>query len=305
MRVVISGGSGLIGSAVTEALVKKGDEVVILTRSPQRQTAEGGVRYVKWDGRTRGDWAKEIDGAGAVINLAGENLAGGRWTPERKLRIIKSRVDSGHVLSEAIAQAEQKPSVLLQASAVGYYPTSERAVFTENDPSADSFENKVVQVWEASTAEVEAMGVARYVMRIAVALSTEGGALPRMTLPFKLFAGGPLGSGRQAVAWIHLDDLVEAMLFLIYERPEAGVYNLAAPENVTNAQFGRAIAKALGRPYFLPAPALAIRLLFGEMATVVLDGRRVSSEKLQSTGFHFKYPTVEGAIQQLLKKDKA
>jgi uncharacterized protein (TIGR01777 family) len=183
---------------------------------------------------------------------------------------------------------------------VGYYPTGENQVYEEGDRAGDGFESQVVRAWEVSTEGVDALGVKRYVMRIAVVLANQGGALPRMLLPFKLFAGGPLGSGRQPVAWIHLDDLVDAMLFFLKNAPPAGIYNLAAPENVTNAQFGKVIGKVMGRPYWAPAPAFAIRLAFGEMASVVLEGRRVASQKLQAAGFHFRYPSIESALRQLL-----
>jgi uncharacterized protein len=197
--------------------------------------------------------------------------------------------------------AQRKPGLVLQASAIGYYGLDQEHCYREEDPSGQSFENQVVQAWEASTREVEAMGVRRVVMRLGVVLSTRGGALPRMLLPFKFFAGGPLGGGKQPMTWVHIIDLIRAIRFFIDHPETQGVYNIAAPESLTNGEFSKQVGKAVGRPAFIPAPAFAIKLAFGEMATVVLDGRRVSTEKLQAAGFSYLFPKVEVALKNLME----
>ncbi len=303
MRAIITGGTGLIGSALANTLIQDGCEVIVPTRSPQRRPdgLSPQVKLVGWDGRSAGGWGQFVDGADVVVNLAGESLAAGRWTPERKRRILESRLNAGKAIVEAVRQARQKPGLVLQASAIGYYGLDQQQVYPETGPSGQGFESQVVQAWEQSTQEVESLGVRRVVMRIAVVLSLHGGALPRLLLPFKLFAGGPLGGGRQPMTWVHIADLVQAMRFFIAHPETNGVYNIAAPEMPGNAEFTRAIGAVLGRPALLPAPAPAIRLMFGEMATVVLDGRRVSSDKLQAAGFQFQYPQVKPALRNLLE----
>lgn len=303
MRVIITGGTGLIGSALANNLIQDGCEVIVLTRSPQRRPAELApqVRLVGWDGRSAGGWSQFVDGADALVNLAGESLAAGRWTPDRKRRILESRLNAGKAVVEAVRQARRKPGLVLQASAIGYYGLDPQQVYPETGPAGQGFESQVVRAWEQSTQEVESLGVRRVVMRISVVFSLHGGALPRLLLPFKLFAGGPLGGGKQPMTWVHISDLVQAMRFFLSHPETNGVYNIAAPDMPDNASFARSLGAAMGRPAVLPAPALAIRLLFGEMATVVLDGRRVSADKLQAAGFQFQYPRVEPALRNLLE----
>ncbi len=306
MKIVIMGGTGLIGTALTADLVRDGNEVIVLTRSPQRRPAgfPAQARLVGWDGRSAAGWAEHVAGSDALVNLVGENLAGGRWTAARKRRILESRTQAGKAVVEAVRLAQPKPRLVLQASAIGYYGTDPRHLYREDDPSGTSFENRVVQAWEESSRAVEELGVRRVVARLAVVFSTRGGALPRMLLPFKLFAGGPLGSGRQPVSWIHIDDLVAALRFFITHAEAKGVYNVAAPQTLTNAELAHCIGRVMRRPAFIPAPAFAIRLVFGEMATVVLDGRRVAADKLQSAGFTFRYPQAEAALQHLLENKR-
>ena len=300
MRVIITGGTGLVGTALSTYLVEKGYEVVTLSRSPNQAAAPAGVQVVQWDGKTAVNWGHLANGAAAIINLAGASIAGGRWTEERKREIINSRVNAGKAVVEAITQASHKPEFLFQASAVGYYGNGGDQLLTETAPIGSDFPANVTQAWEPATAAVEAMGVRRVVGRIGVVLSTNGGALPQMALPFRLFAGGPVGSGQQWLSWIHLDDLVHAIHFFMQNPDTSGSYNLAAPEPVRNKAFGKVIGSVLKRPFFMPAPAFALKLLFGEMSTILLEGQRVSADKLQKAGFTFIYPAVEPALADLL-----
>ncbi len=301
MRVIITGGSGLLGRALTADLVSDGHEVIVLSRDPQRVTGmPAGVRVERWDGRTVEGWGHLADGADAIVNLAGENIAAGRWTAERKQRIRQSRIDAGRAVVQAVERAARKPRVVVQASAVGYYGPRGDEEVVEETPPGDDFLARVAVDWEDSTAPVEAMGVRRAIIRTGVVLSTAGGALPRMLLPFKLFVGGPLGNGRQWFPWIHIADEIGAIRFLIENEEAAGPFNLAAPHPVTNAEFSRALGRVLKQPALFPVPAPALRLLFGEMATVLLDGQRAVPRRLQTLSFSFRYAEVEAALRDLL-----
>lgn len=308
MRIIITGGTGLIGQAVAADLVRHGHEVIILSRSPK--LAEGlpaGVRVEGWDAKSAKGWGHLADGAGAIINLAGENIAGNtflpeRWTPERKRVILESRQNAGNAVVEAVTQARIKPEVVIQMSGVDYYPVDNQRPMTEDSPAANSFLGSVVKAWEAATAPVEAQGVRRCVLRTGVVLAKDGGVLPRLALPFKLFAGGPIGGGQQPFPWVALEDVVAAIRFLIGTPTAKGVFNLVAPEPVNNAQFGRKLGKVLGRPAFFPTPGFAFTLAFGEVASLLLEGRYVQPTRLQAAGFEFQYPDAESALRKIYGK---
>jgi len=300
--VIVTGGSGLIGRRLAEELAADGHEVVVLSRDPRRVTGlPAGVKVVGWDGQRATGWAEWANGAGAIVNLAGENLSSKRWSEAQKRRIRESRVNAGRAVVEAVQAAATKPRVVIQASAVGYYgPRGDEAV-TEETPPGHDFLASVCQVWEASTQPVEAMGVRRAIIRTGIVLSTRGGALPRMLLPFRLFVGGPLGSGRQGFPWIHLADEVGAIRFLIERETARGPFNLAAPQPPSNAEFSRALGRALGRPALLPAPAPVLRLLLGEMATVLVEGQRAVPARLLREGYQFLFPDLDAALRDLLR----
>ncbi len=304
MRVIIAGGTGLIGRALARSLVADGHQVAVLTRRPEPRPGglPGEVALVAWDGRTIQEWAQQLEGADGVVNLAGAGLADQRWTPERKRIIRESRIQPGKVLAQAVEQASQRPKVFVQASAVGYYGPCGDEVVTEEHPPGDDFLARLCVEWEASSASVEALGVRRAIIRTGVVLSREGGALPRMVLPVRLFVGGPLGSGRQYLPWIHIADHVRAVRFLLEQEGASGPYNLTAPNPVTNREFMRLLGRVLGRPAFLPVPALALRILFGEMATVLLDGQRAVPQRLLEAGFAFRFPQAAEALQDLLER---
>ncbi len=302
MRVLILGGSGLIGRSLASKLAADGHEVIILSRSPEGRGTwlPAGARIAGWDGKSAGEWAGWIDRSTAIVNLAGENLAGGRWTAERKRRLISSRVDPGRALVAALRAAPERPLVVIQGSAIGYYGARQSGDLTEGSAPGDDFAARVCAEWEASTAEVEGMGVRRAVIRTAVVLDRNLGALPRMLLPFRLFIGGPLGGGRQPFSWIHLQDEVAAIRFLLQNDQASGAFNLCSPAPLTNAEFSRAIGRVMHRPAVVPTPAFALRLVFGEMASTLLTGQRVLPRRLLELGFTFRFPAADDALRDIL-----
>jgi uncharacterized protein (TIGR01777 family) len=307
MRVVITGGTGLIGRALSTNLAADGHEVIVLSRSPERAThLPDGVRAERWDARTANGWGHLADGADAIVNLAGASLAGEgffptRWTEERLRVIRESRIHAGRAVVEAMEQAEHKPRVVVQSSTVGYYGFHGDEDLTEEaEPGDDWGGHFTAEIWEPSTAPVEQMGVRRVVVRSGVVFSIEDGALPRLLLPFRLFAGGPMGSGDQWYSWIHLKDEVRALRFLIETEEAGGAYNLTAPSPVKNGELAKLIGRLMGRPSWIPVPGFAMRLAFGEVADVVLKGQRAVPQRLLDLGFEFRFPTAEAALEDLL-----
>lgn len=309
MKILITGGTGLIGRTLIADLVRCGHSVTVLTRDSQRAALRlpRGVSAYPWDAKTLEGWGHRVAETDAIVNLAGESIAGERlsailtrrWTPEVKARIRASRVEIGALLSEAIRQADQKPAIFLQASAVGYYgPASEREM-EESAPPGDDFLAQVCVAWEDSTASVEALGVRRVILRTGLVLAREGGILPIMLLPVKTFVGGPLGDGKQAVPWIHLADEVAAIRFLLEHEVTQGPYNLSAPHPVTQAEFARVAGRVLGRPTAISTPTLALKLALGEKAALVLEGQRAVPRRLLEAGFGFQFENLEDALRDL------
>jgi uncharacterized protein (TIGR01777 family) len=304
MRVVLTGGTGLIGRALSADLVRD-REVVVLSRAPERATGlPNGVRVERWDARSAAGWGGLADGADAIVNLAGESISK-RWTAERKRRIRESRLDAGRAVVSAVAQASVKPRVVIQASGIGYYGPQCDEVIAEDAPPGEDWMGRVAVEWEASTAPVEALGVRRAVVRSGLVLSAAGGVFPLMALPFRLFVGGRLGSGRQWLPWVHVADQVRAIRFLIESEIASGPFNLVAPQAVTNAEFSRVLARVLSRPSLLAVPAFALRLVLGEMASLVLTGQRAVPQRLEDLGFTFRYPELEPALRDLLGRPVA
>ncbi|WP_285905987.1 TIGR01777 family oxidoreductase [Pseudodesulfovibrio pelocollis] len=304
MRAVIAGGTGFIGQALVAELRGAGWEIVVLSRSPAKvaEVFGHGVIGMRWDGS---GWLELLGPDTAVVNLAGENIAAGRWTAEVKRRILESRVNAGRALVKAVAEAPAKPGVFVQASAVGYYGPRGTEPLDEGEGAGNGYLAEVCRAWEASTAEVEAMGVRRVIVRTGMVLGN-GGALARMLPPFRYFVGGPPGSGMQGVSWIHLDDEVRAIRFLMENPVARGAYNLTAPAPVRFRRFARILGQTLGRPYRLKAPAFALRLLFGEMADeVLLSGQLALPTRLVEAGYEFRHPDLEGALADLLGKGRA
>ena len=305
-RILVTGGSGLIGRALTAELAGAGYEVVVLSRSPERVSGlPAGARAVGWDAETADGWGPEAEGARAIVNLAGENLASWPWTEETKRRILASRLDATRAvvqaLERAFERAADRPPVLLQASGIDFYGPQEDEPVDEGDPQGEGFLAYVTREWEAASAPAEALGARRVCLRTAMVLAAEGGALPKLALPFRLGAGGPVGSGRQWVSWIHLRDEVRAIRFLL-EHPEAsGPFNLTAPEPVRNRELAKTLGRVLRRPALFRAPAFAVRTVLGEMADTVLDGRRAVPRRLRELGFTWDFPELEPALRDLLR----
>jgi uncharacterized protein (TIGR01777 family) len=298
MRVLLAGGSGMRGRALAIALHSNGHDVSILSRNPgkHRSSFPAPIRLVQWGGPTSVRWTEEIDRADAIVNLAGENLGAKRWSPARKREILDSRVLPGAALVKAIEDSKKMPRVFLQAAGVGYYgPRGEETLTEDSKPGMD-FQCQVCIEWENSTIALEKMGIRRVITRNGVVLKKEGGALPRMALPFRFFVGGPVGNGRQWFPWIHHADDVRVIMFLIEHELARGVFNLTAPQPVRNRDFARVLGNVLKRPAFVPVPALALRLLFGEMSTVLLDGQKALPTRLQEAGFAFRFPDLESAL---------
>ncbi len=303
-RVVITGGTGLIGRALAAELARNKYEVIVLTRNASHaHHLPVGVRAQVWDGKTANGWGELVNGATAIVNLAGENIGTPPipWTNERRRRIQQSRTNSGNAVVEAVANAQQKPQVVVQSSAVGYYGLHGDEVLTEESSAGKDFMSRVAVDWEASTAPVESMGVRRVVLRSGVVLSPAGGVLPYLTLPFRFFVGGPIGNGKQWVSWVHIADEVGAIRFLIEKESASGVYNLTAPNPLRNRDLERIIGQVMHRPSLIPVPGFAMKLALGELAELLLlGGQRVAPKRLQEAGYQFCYPDAEGALENLV-----
>jgi uncharacterized protein (TIGR01777 family) len=254
-----------------------------------------------WDGRTAQGWNRILAGAGAIINLAGESIGSSPWTGDRLRRISDSRVNAGQAIVEGLKKAVDGPKILIQQSAIGCYGVSLTQTFDETALLGDDILSGICSDWEASTRPAEELGVRRIILRTGLFLTPKGGVLSRLMLPFRIFAGGPLGSGKQWYSWIHQQDWIDAVLFLLKNPAAQGIYNLTAPEPVTNAEFGRTLAWIMRRPYLIPAPSFVLRLALGKMSTVVLDGQRVVPKHLQVMGYKFKYPKLHDALENILQ----
>lgn len=301
MRVILTGGSGFIGAALTGALLARGHEPWILSRSAQKMRLPAGAHAVQWDAATPRGWENVLENTDAVINLAGETIGRWPWTATRKQRILSSRQHAGEAILAAIRQAAKRPKVVIQASGIGYYGFSGDQIVTEESPSGDDFLARVCQKWEGATNPVQGLGVRWAATRSGLVLDPRQGVFPLVLLPFRLFGGGPLGSGRQWFPWIHLEDEVQGMIYLLENEEARGVFNFVAPELLTNAQVGRVIAKVMRRPDWLRVPGFAMRLALGEMSTLVLEGQRALPARLLDSGYPFRFATLEAALRDMLR----
>ena len=298
-RVAVTGATGLVGSALVPALLAAGHRVDRLTRRPPT----AGTTDVEWDpARGRLD-PRALEGVDAVVHLAGESIAARRWSAAVKERIRRSRVDGTRLLSETLGNLERRPRVLVSASAVGYYGDRGETPLTEDSAPGAGFLADVCREWEAAADAARSAGIRVVHPRLGLVLAKQGGALPRMTLPFRLGVGGVVGSGRQYWSWIELGDLVRAIELCLGLDGIAGPINAVAPAPVTNREFTRKLGKVLGRPTLVPLPALAVRLLLGEMGRALLLGSaRVLPRRLERAGFHFRHPRLESALRAVLSR---
>ncbi|MRR31622.1 TIGR01777 family protein, partial [bacterium] len=284
MRIVVIGGQGMIGRAVTDAAIAKGHNVVVTSRSLRTAgVTSAHLVLQQWDGKSAVDLCRIIDGLDAVINLAGENIGKGAWTAKRKTELLNSRLEPAQALVDAIKLCQQPPNTLIQASAIGYYGTGMDEKDESAAPGKDDLAEFAVK-WEESTRGVEVLGVRRVIIRTGIVLKRGEGVLPQLMLPFKLMVGGPVGTGKQMYSWIHIKDEAAAILYLLEKADAKGVYNLTAPTPVNNSELGRVLAKAMNRPYWMPVPGFALKLLLGEMSTLVLDGQKVMPKRLLESG---------------------
>jgi uncharacterized protein (TIGR01777 family) len=311
MRVIITGGTGLIGRALASNLAADGHEAIVLSRTPERALGlPPAVRAERWDGRTAQGWGTLADGADAIVNLAGASLSGEgllpkRWTDERRRLIRDSRLNAGRAVVEAVTQARHKPRAVIQASGIGVYgPHGDEELAEGAAVGRDFLADFAAREWEPSTAAVEEMGVRRAIIRSSVVLSRHDGALRPMLLQFRLFAGGPIGGGKQWLSWIHLKDEAAAIRFLIEHPAAAGPFNLVAPWPATNAEFARTLGRAMRRPVWLPIPGFAMKLAFGEVSDLLLTGQRGVPRRLLELGYRFLFPDLERALRDTLTTEE-
>jgi uncharacterized protein (TIGR01777 family) len=297
MKIIVTGGGGLVGSSLVPSLIGRGHEVTQLVRRASKGTSAG-VREVEWQPERGEIDAGALEGYDAAVHLAGENIAGGRWTDERKRRIRDSRVRGTELLAETLARLNSRPRVLVSASAIGYYGDRGDEVLTEESAAGEGFLPEVCREWEGAAEPARAAGIRTAFMRFGLILSAEGGALAKMLPPFKLGVGGNVGGGKQFYSWVALADVVDVIHFALANEKLSGAVNVVAPGAVTNAEFTKTLGRVLSRPTFLPAPAFGLRLAFGEMAdALLLASTRVEPARLRAAGYTFKYPQLEGALR--------
>lgn len=305
MKVAVTGATGFVGSRLVERLQQEGHQVLVLTRNVDKarrmfpSTAFPQVEIAAYTPLESGAWQSQISGCDGVVNLAGAPIAESRWTPERKQEILDSRKIGTQKIVEAISQANPRPTVLVNSSAIGYYGSSETATFNEASPPGQDFLAQVCQDWEAEAEKVKQSGTRLVILRTGIVLG-QGGAIAKMLLPFQLFAGGPLGTGKQWFSWIHIDDLVNLIIAALTQPEMAEVFNATAPNPVRMADLCQALGKTLNRPSWLPVPAFALEALLGDAAKVVLEGQQVLPERTQASGFTYQYTDVEQALQSAL-----
>jgi uncharacterized protein (TIGR01777 family) len=306
MKVAITGATGFVGRRLVERLHQEGQKVLVLTRnlaSARRvfpTEAFENVEIIAYTPTISGSWQNAIATCDGVVNIAGEPIAEKRWTQEHKQEILDSRKLGTEKIVEAIANSNPKPRVLVNASAIGYYGTSETTTFDETSLAGKDFLAQVCQAWESEAQKVTAYGVRLVILRFGIILGN-GGALGKMVTPFKLFAGGPLGSGRQWFSWIHIDDVVNLILQALSQAEIQGVYNATAPHPVRMAELCQTLGQVLHRPSWLPVPAFALEALLGDGAMVVLEGQQVLPKRTLESGFRYQYPNLEPALEQILK----
>ncbi|WP_373536649.1 TIGR01777 family oxidoreductase [Microcoleus sp.] len=305
MKVAIAGATGFVGSRLVEKLQADGDRVVVLSRDAAKAgrvfpaSAYPNLEVVAYTPAESGDWQNSIAGCDAVVNLAGVPIAEEKWTPARQQAILDSRKLTTEKLVEAIVNANPKPSVFVSASAIGYYGTSETAEFDENSPAGNDFLATVCKEWETAAQPAKNADTRLAILRLGIVLGM-GGALAKMLPPFKLFAGGPIGTGKQWFSWVHREDVVDLILYALQNSQVEGVLNATAPNPVRMNELCQTLGEVLNRPSWLPVPSFALELLLGDGAKVVLEGQKVLPKQTLASGFQYQYPTLKLALEEIL-----
>ena len=300
MKVLITGASGLVGGKLAAELESKGHEIFRLSRSEPK--SENDIQWDPYEG-FEDEESSKLEGIDVVVHLAGENVAGGAWTQERKARIRDSRVKGTKTLVDALGRLDSSPATFVAASAIGFYGDRGNEIVTEESDAGEGFLPEVCVEWEAESKKAEAFADRVAIARIGIVLSPEGGALEKMLTPFRFGVGGTVGSGEQWMPWISIDDIVRVLVFAIENEELAGVFNATSPNPVQNKTFTEALANAVSRPAFIPVPGFGVKLLFGEMGeTLLLEGARVIPRKLEQLGFKFEFPELDEAIRHVINE---
>ena len=306
MKVAVTGATGFVGLRLVDRLQAEGHQVLALTRNANKVAQFPAadfpnIQLMQYTPLESGDWQEAISDCDGVVNLAGAPIADQRWTPDRKREILESRQIGTRKIVEAIAKADQKPSVLVNSSAIGFYGTSETATFDESSSAGSDFLAEVCQAWEAEAQKVKEVGTRLVILRTGIVLG-KGGAVAKMLTPFRLFAGGPIGSGRQWFSWIHREDLVNLILQALTNPQMEGVYNATAPNPVRMTEFCQTLGDVMQRPSWLPVPGFALEALLGDAAQVVLQGQQVLPKRTEAIGFQYQYSQVKPALAEVLSE---
>ncbi|WP_026564359.1 TIGR01777 family oxidoreductase [Bacillus sp. UNC41MFS5] len=300
MKITIAGGTGFVGKALMNHLLTYNHEVIILTRNVKNTNGNNRIRYVQWLSENSSP-LQALEGTDIFINLAGESINSGRWTEQRKEKILSSRLESVNALLDIISKLNIKPRALINASAIGIYGTSFEKTFTEKETHGfgNDFLSKTVQQWENEASKASQLGIRTVFCRFGIILDKHNGALPKIAFPYQSFFGGPIGNGQQWMSWIHIEDVINGIWFIIEKEQIEGPINFTAPSPVTMSEFGKTLSNVLHRPHWLPVPSIALRLLLGEMSTLVVDGQKVLPEKLLENGYPFKYSNLKLALKNI------
>ncbi|MBM3422906.1 MAG: TIGR01777 family oxidoreductase [Chlorobi bacterium] len=310
-HIVITGATGVIGIELSRRLIARGEKVVVLARSAgsAKDKIPGAAGYLRWDAdMDSGEWVSSVDGAKAVIHLAGKPLLDARWTEEHKKECYDSRIDSTRHMVSAISRAERKPEVFISASAIGYYGSfdecGDTAELDESGSEGGDFLARICIDWEKAAQPVTQYGVRLVLLRTGIVLSTRGGMLQKMITPFSFFLGGPVGSGKQCLSWIHIDDEIDCILAVLDDSRYQGAVNAVAPVPSTMSDFAHELGHVMGRPSLLPVPKLVVQVMLGEGADYAVKGQRVVPRALKQNGFVFRYPDLGAALKDLVSRNK-
>ncbi len=302
MRIAVTGATGFIGRGLIALLARGGHNVTVLSRDPEkvRHTFDDKIKALRWSADNKPELVRELDGTDAFVNLAGENIGSSVWTKAKRVRILESRLSAGRLVTDIISSVKKRPDVLIQASAVGFYGSRSDERLDEASAPGDGFLADVVKKWEDSTKDVDAIGVRRVIIRSGVVFSADGGALPKLAMPYTMFFGIVMGSGKQWVPWIHYSDEVDAIAFLLLNKFASGIYNLVSPNPARMDEICSAISETLHRPTLTRIPGSLLRITMGKMAEeTILPSQRVVPSRLAEAGFSFKHPGIRTSISQI------